>query len=183
MTGGIIFITIPYSTIYYSVYQEFLTVWISLLYQLLFSLTVLIVNILFIGKLFLYFLIPQVLHITSAITPVSAIAQFYLFVFTVSVTYQNLLLLPLQYSYQIGFPISYPYPTLLSPQSMYQQLLQGTSVIYLHEVTVPCTCVKSLVTLWHQLLLSLTEICFPNKILVSIILISYSSLTTKFHYT
>ena len=74
MTGGIIFITIPYSTIYYSVYQEFLTVWISLLYQLLFSLTVLIVNILFIGKLFLYFLIPQVLHITSAITPVSAIA-------------------------------------------------------------------------------------------------------------
>ena len=60
-----------------------------------------------------YFLMYQVLFIASAITPVSAIAQFYLFLFTVSVTYQNLVLLSLQYSYQVGrfyyqLPISGP---------------------------------------------------------------------------
>ena len=38
-----------------------------------------------------YFLMHQALFITSAIIP-TAIAQFYLFLFTVSVTYQNLLL-------------------------------------------------------------------------------------------
>ena len=117
----------------------------------------------------------------SGATPVLAITQFYLLLFTVSVTCQNLLLLSLQYSYQLGFPISYPYQAFLFPQSFCQQLLlQVTSFIYLHEVTVSCTSFKSLVTFWYQLLLLLTEICFPNKILFSGISISYSSVTTKF---
>ena len=126
----------------------------------------------------------QILLIISAITPVLAITQFYLLLFTVSVTCQNLLLLSLQYSYQLGFPVSYPYQAFLFPQSFCQQLLlQVTSFIYLHEVTVSCTSFKSLVTFWYQLLLLLTEICFPNKILFSGISISYSSVTTNFYAT
>ena len=98
-------------------------------YQVFLSLTVLPVTILFFVKLFLisnfklYFLMHEVLLIVSAVTPASASAQFYLFLFTVSVTYQNLLLLSLQYSYQVGFPISYPYQALLSLKSLYQQLI------------------------------------------------------------
>ena len=55
-------------------------------------------------------------------------------------------------------------------------------MIYLFQVMVPSTCIKSLTTFWYQLLLSLTGICFPNKILVSGIPISYSSVTTQFLY-
>ena len=57
---------------------------------------------------------------------------------------------------------------------------QVTSVIYLHEIIVRCTCFMSLITFWYQLLLSLREICFLNKILVSGIPVTYSSVTTKF---
>ena len=78
-------------------------------YQLFLSLTVLTVTILFIVNLFLIILDIQILYvIISAITPVSAIAQFYLFFFTVSITYQNLLILSLQYSYQVGFSYQLP---------------------------------------------------------------------------
>ena len=48
---------------------------------------------------------------------------------------------------------------------------------------VSCTCVKSLIIFCYQLLLSLMGICFPNKILVSGIPISYSSVTTQFVYS
>ena len=70
----------------------------------------------------------QVLLIISAITSVSVIAQFYMFLFTVSITYQSLLLLSLQYSYQVGFPIRHPYKAILYPQSLHQQLLLVTSI-------------------------------------------------------
>ena len=43
----------------------------------------------------IYLVMNEVLLIVSAITPISAITQFYLFLFTVSITYQNLLLLTL----------------------------------------------------------------------------------------
>ena len=120
MTSGIIFATIPYCTIYYLLHQEFLTyvpirkVLLDLLqYKLFLSLTVLTVTILFIVNLFLIVLDIQILYvIISAIIPVSAIAQFCLLFFTVSITYQNLLILSLQYSCQVRFfhqlPISGP---------------------------------------------------------------------------
>ena len=135
MTSEIILVTIPYCTIYYLLYQEFLTICVypQSIAGLLIVLAILQFNCtychhIFIVKLFLisnvklYFLMHQVLLIVSAITPASASTQFYLFLFTVSVTYQNLLLLSLYYSYQVGFPISYPYQLLLSLQSLYQQL-------------------------------------------------------------
>ena len=43
-----------------------------------------------------YFLMHQAQLIVSAITPVSATAQFYLFLFTVSLTYQNLYSTPVR---------------------------------------------------------------------------------------
>ena len=100
------------------------------------------------------------------------------------------LLLPsLQYSYQVGFPISYPYQALPSP--LYQQLLyistpyqlSSKPIICLHQVIAPCTCIKSLITIWYQLFTSLTATFSPNKILVSGIPISYSSVTTQFLYS
>ena len=83
MTSGIIFIIIPYCIIYcirnFLLYVPIRKVLLNFLgYQLFFTLTVLTVTILFIVNLFLIvldiFLIHQVLLITSAITPVSAIA-------------------------------------------------------------------------------------------------------------
>ena len=141
----------------------------------------------------------QVLLIISAITPFSAIAKFCFFLFTVSVIYQNygdimspcqnLLLISVQYSYQVGFPVSYPYQVLLLLQSLYQQLLEVTSistpyqlssspVIYFHEVIVP----SSPITFCYQLFLSLSGIYFPDKVLVSGVPISYSSASTQFPY-
>ena len=61
--------------------------------------------------------------------------------------------------------------------------LSSRRMIYLYEVIVSSTCVKSLINLWYQLLLSLTGIYFPNKIFVSGIPISYSSVTTQFLYS
>ena len=118
----------------------------------------------------------------------------YHLLFTVSITYQNLLFLLLQCYYQIGFPISHPCQVILSAQPIYQQLLLVTSIsiayqlssspiIYLHEVIVPYTCNKSLIAFCYQLLLSLISICFPSKIFVSGILISYSSVTIKVLYS
>ena len=75
-------------------------------------------------------------------------------------------------------------PSKLFSISKPLQLSSG-SIIFLYEVIVPCTCIKSLYnsTFWYQLLLSLTGICFPNKILVSSVPISYSSVTTQFLYS
>ena len=102
---------------------------------------------------------------------------------------QNLLLISVQYSYQVGFPVSYPYQVLLLLQSLYQQLLEVTSistpyqlssspVIYFHEVIVP----SSPITFCYQLFLSLSGIYFPDKVLVSGVPISYSSASTQFPY-
>ena len=120
MTSGIIFVIIPYCIIYcirnFLLYVPIRKVLLNFLeYQLFLTLTVLTVTILFIVNLFLIvldiFLIHQVLLIILAITPVSAIAQFYLFFFTVSITYR-IYYLSLQYSYWVGFfyqlPISGP---------------------------------------------------------------------------
>ena len=60
--------------------------------------------------------------------------------------------------------------------------LSSRRMIYLYEVIVSSTCVKSLINLWYQLLLSLTGIYFPSKIFVSGIPISFSSVTTQFLY-
>ena len=61
--------------------------------------------------------------------------------------------------------------------------LSSRRMIYLYEVIVSSTCVKSLINLWYQLLLSLTGIYFPSKIFVSGIPISFSSVTTQFLYS
>ena len=113
----------------------------------------------------------------------------FLVLFTVSITYQNLLLLSLLISIRQVF-----YQVLLSQQSLYQQLfefdsiskpyqLSSSLIIYLHEAIVPCTCIKSLVTFRCQLHLSLTSFCFPNNILVPGIPVSCSSVTTQFLYS
>ena len=122
-------------------------------YQQFLCLSVITVNILFIVKLFLI-----LLDIFSAITPVSAIAQISLFLFTVSITYQNLLLLSLQRSYEVHFPISYPYQAqpypynslvivLASPLSSFYQntvpaitqshhlFTRGNSTMHLYEIS------------------------------------------------
>ena len=102
---------------------------------------------------------------------------------------QNLLLISVQYSYQVGFPVSYPYQVLLLLQSLYQQLLEVTSistpyqlssspVIYFPEVIVS----SSPITFCYQLFLSLSGIYFPDKVLVSAVPISYSSASTQFPY-
>ena len=129
----------------------------------------------------------QVLLIISPITHVSAIAQLYLFFFTVSITYQNLLILSLQYSYQVRFFYQLPIlktglrshyisnsSKVTSIRTPYQ--LSSSPIICLHEVIVLCTCVKSPITFWCQL----TDICFLYKKLLSDIPITYSSVTTKF---
>ena len=116
----------------------------------------------------------QVPLFISAITLVSAIAQLHLFLFTESATPLSIVLLLGRFSYQL--PMSGPSISTF----IVSATPQVTSVIYLLEVIVPCTCVMSLITFWYQLLLSLTEVCFPNKIPVSGIPITYSSVTTKF---
>ena len=58
--------------------------------------------------------------------------------------------------------------------------LSSSPFIYLHEVIVPCTCIKSPITFCYQILLLLTLFCFLNLILASGIPIKYSSVTTKF---
>ena len=110
-------LTVPFAIYYIRNFLLYVTVRKVLVdflqYKLFLNLTVLTVTILFNVNLFLIVIYIQILHvIISAIIPVSAIAQFYLFFFTVLITYQNLLILSLQYSYQVGFfyqlPISGP---------------------------------------------------------------------------
>ena len=96
-------------------------------HQVFLSLTVFTVTILVIAlnivncivNCIKYFQIHQLLLIISAITAVSAIAKFYLFLIY-CISHQNLLLLPLQYSCQVGFPISCTYQSFVSLQSLYQ---------------------------------------------------------------
>ena len=87
------------------------------------TLTVFIVTILFNANLFFncirFFLMNHGLLIISAITPGSAITQFYLFLFTASIPCQNLLVLT---PITKGFFISKLYKTLLYLQSLHQQL-------------------------------------------------------------
>ena len=127
----------------------------------------------------------QILLITSAIPPVSAIAQFYLYLIycnsrllesATSSTTIALLLARLSYQLHIsGLSISVVIVSV-TPISYFCHLsTRGNSTI--------CTCVKSLITFWYQLHLSLTEICFQSKILVSGIPISYSFVTAKFPYS
>ena len=129
--SGIIIVTIPYCTIYYYYlrnslqYMPIHKVLLGFLqYRLFLSVTVFTVTILFIVSVFLIVLDIQILYvIISAITPVSAIAQFYLFFFIVSIIYQNLLILFLQYSYQVGF--------------FYQLPISGTSISVVIISTIP----------------------------------------------
>ena len=109
--------------------------------HLFLSLTVLTINILFlVFKLFLtvsnisfttyyisYFL-------ESAIAPVSAIAQFYMFLFTVSVTYQYLLRLSPQYSYQVH--LSAPCSLVSSPAISLVMVLATPLSYFYHHHTV-----------------------------------------------
>ena len=102
-------------------------------YQLFLSLTVLTVTILFIVNLFLIILDIQILYvIISAITPVSAIAQFYLLFFTVSISYQNLLILSLEHSYQVGFFYQLP----ISGPSVSVVIISATPLSYFYQHTV-----------------------------------------------
>ena len=110
-------------------------------YRLILSLTVLTVTTLFIVNLFLIVLDIQILHvIISAITFVSAIAQCCLFFFTVSITYQNLLILSLQYSYQVGFFYQLP----ISGPSISVVIISATPLSYFYQQTVSAIVVIAL---------------------------------------
>ena len=101
-------------------------------YQLFLSLTVLTVTILFIVNLFLIVLDIQILYVTiSTITPVSAIAQFYLFLFPVAISYQNLLILSLQYFYQVGLFYQLP----ISGLSFSIVIITATPLSYFYQHT------------------------------------------------
>ena len=76
----------------------------------------------------------------------------------------------------VSTPLSYFYQHTAS-------VINQPHHIYFNEVIVPCTCIKSLIIFWYQLLLSLKGVCFPHKILVSVIPISYCSVTTRFPYS
>ena len=98
----------------------------------------------------------------------------------------SLVLLLGRFSYQL--PISGPsiYIVILSATPLiyfYQHTVSTSPIIYLLKEIVPCTCIKSLITFWYQLLLSLTVIFFPNKILASVIPTNYSSVTIKFLFS
>ena len=97
----------------------------------------------------------------------------------------SLVLLSGKFSYQL--PLSGPFTSLVIVSATprvtsisHPDHLSGSSISYLHEVIVPCTCIKSLITYLCQLLLSLMSIYYLIKILVSGILSSYFSLTTIF---
>ena len=179
MTSGIIFVIIPYCIIYcirnFLLYVPLRKVLLNFLeYQLFLTLTVLTVTILFIVNVFLIvldiFLIHQVLLIISTVTPVSAIAQIYLFFFTVSITYRiyypfSIVLVlgriflsasHIRPFYLRSHQISSSSKLLLSAHCQ----LSSSPIICLYEVIIPCICVKPLITFWYQL----TGICFPNKI-------------------
>ena len=138
--SGIIIVTIPYCTIYYYYlrnslqYMPIHKVLLGFLQYLLFlSVTVFTVTILFIVSAFVIVLDIQILYaIISAITPVSAIAQLYLFFFTVSIIYQNLLIFSHQYSYQVGFFYQLP----ISGTSISVVIISATPLSYFYQYTV-----------------------------------------------
>lgn len=117
----------------------------------------------------------QLLVIISAITPVSAFAWFQLFLFTVSVTYQYLLLFSPQYFflsatrirpfYLLSNCISYFSKLFLSAYCItYQVVLSDNSTMYLYEVSYH---------LFVALILSLTDIYYPKKLLFPSTRINY----------
>ena len=142
MTSGIILVIIPYCNIYSfticCIRNSLLSVTSCkvlldfLQYQLFPSLTVLTATILFIVNCIRYFLMHQVLLIISAITLVSAITQFHLFFFTVSITNQNLLILSLQYPYQVGFF----FQLTISGPSFSVVIISATHLSYFYQHTV-----------------------------------------------
>ena len=130
-----------------------------------------------------YFLIHQVLLIIAAITPFSAIAQFSFFFFIVSVNYQNLQILSLQYIYQVGFfyqlPISGPSisvviisATLPSTSISTPYQLSASPIIYLHEVIWYHVLVSSLlspfgISHFYHLQVSASRIKHSSKLFLS----------------
>ena len=91
-----------------------------------------------------------------------------------------------RFSYQLSISgpcISIVIASATPLNNFYQHTVLSSPIIYLYKVIVPSTWIKSLITFWYQLVLSLTVFCFPNKTLVSGIPISYSSKTTNFLYS
>ena len=108
-----------------------------------------------------FFLMNQGLLIISAITPVSAISQFYLFLFTASITCQNLLLLtPIRQDFFISFYdpsisvvivsatlLSYFYQhTVSAINQSYHLFTFGNSTMQLYQITYHLLVSATLIT-------------------------------------
>ena len=143
MTSGIIFVIIPYCTIYYLLHQEFLTylpickVLLNFLqYQLFLNLTILTVTILFIINLFLIVLdISNASSITYHISCSSCFGYclvFFFLFYCISHLQNQLLILSLQYSYQVGFFYQLP----LSGPSISVVIISATPLSYFYQHTI-----------------------------------------------
>ena len=76
------------------------------------------------------------------------IEQIQLFLFTVSITHQCMLVLSPQYSYEYQLPVSGPFIFLVIVQpTPLRYQLSVSPVSQSHEVIVTCTCIKSLITI------------------------------------